>query len=380
MNMRIAQVSPLYESVPPALYGGTERVVSYITEELIRAGHEVVLFASGDSNTSAELVPVCESALRLFSNCSDPFSIHFILMEEVLKRQHEFDIIHSHVDCFGFVIGRRTHVPVISTLHGRLDLWEYRRLFNEYSEIPLISISNAQRNPLPSANWIATVYHGLPVNLYSPVYKPGEYLVYVGRISPEKKVDSAIEIAIKAGIPLRIAAKVDKVDREYFENRIKPLLDHTLIEFLGEINDKEKNELLGSALAFLHPVDWPEPFGLAMIEAMACGTPVIARRRGSIPEVVDHGITGYIFETDDEAVRYICDDLSRFPRIQCRRHFERRFSSERMTMDYCSVYDMILNKQATTALSELSGLKMDLPDTTERPVRSVTRGLQQSVN
>jgi len=341
--MRIAQVSPLYESVPPRLYGGTERIVSYLTEELVKAGHKVVLFASGDSRTSAELVPVCESALRLEKRCIDPVSFHFLQMEEVLKRQDDFDIIHSHVDCFGFALARRTHVPVVSTLHGRLDLWGYTSVFSEYREIPLVSISNAQRSPLPHANWAATVYHGLPGDLYNLNEKGGEYLVFVGRVSPEKRVDSAIEIATKAGIPLKIAAKVDKADSEYFEAKIRPLLKNPLVEFLGEINDSEKDRLLGSALAFLHPVDWPEPFGLAMIEAMACGTPVIARRRGSIPEVVDHGITGFIFEEDKEAVFNIKNHLHDFSRMACREHFEKRFLATRMAGDYLSVYLRLLS-------------------------------------
>ncbi len=341
--MRIAQVSPLYESVPPRLYGGTERIVSYLTEELVKSGHKVVLFASGDSETSAELVPVCESALRLEKRCIDPVSFHFLQMEEVLKRQDEFDIIHSHVDCFGFALARRTHVPVVSTLHGRLDLWGYPSVFREYREIPLVSISNAQRSPLPQANWAATVYHGLPGDLYNLNENGGEYLVFVGRVSPEKRVDSAIEIATSAGIPLKIAAKVDKADSEYFEAKIRPMLKNPLVEFLGEINDREKDQLLGSALAFLHPVDWPEPFGLAMIEAMACGTPVIARKRGSIPEVVDHEITGFIFEEDKEAVFNIKNHLHGFSRRACRKQFEKRFLAKRMAGDYLNVYLRLLS-------------------------------------
>jgi len=268
--MRIAQVSPLYESVPPLLYGGTERIVSYLTEELVREGHEVTLFASGDSKTSAELVPVCERSLRLDQDCIDPLAHHFIQVEKILKYQNDFDIIHSHTDYFGFSLGRRTNRPVVSTLHGRLDFNEHQLIFNEFREIPLISISDAQRTPLPGANWLATVYHGLPTTLYSLNKQGGDYLVYIGRISPEKRVDSAIEIAIRSEIQLKIAAKIDRVDRTYFEQKIRPLMRHSLIEYLGEISDEEKNELLGSALAFLHPVDWPEPFGLAMIEAMAC--------------------------------------------------------------------------------------------------------------
>jgi len=340
--MRIAQVSPLYESVPPRLYGGTERIVHYLTEELVRKGHEVTLFASGDSRTSARLVPITERALRLDPQCADPYTVHFLLMEEVLKHQDEFDIIHSHVDCFGFVLARRARIPVVSTLHGRLDLWEYKKVFGEYREVPFVSISNAQRSPLDGARWVATVYHGLPGDLYRLGLDRRDYLVYVGRISPEKRVDSAIRIAMMSEIPLKIAAKVDKADAEYFREVIRPLLDNPLIEFIGEVDDREKQELIGSALAMLYPIDWPEPFGIAMIEAMACGTPVIARRRGSVPEVVDHGITGFIFEKDEEAVMYIKNSLPRLSRRVCRRQFERRFLSERMARDYLDVYMKLL--------------------------------------
>ncbi len=342
--MRIAQVPPLYESVPPRLYGGTERVVSYLTEELIKQGHDVTLFASGDSKTSAKLLPICESSLRLDPRCIDPVALHMLLIEEVLKYQDQFDIIHAHIDYLGFVLARRSRLPVINTLHGRLDLWEREFLFNEFKECPLVSISNAQRSPVPGACWIDTVYHGLPGNLYTFNEKKGAYLVYVGRISREKKVESAIEIAIESGLPLKIAAKVDKQDAFYFENEVKPLLNNPLIEFLGEVNDKEKNRLIGSALAFLHPVDWPEPFGLSLIESMACGTPVIARRRGAIPEVVDHGTTGFIFEEDHEAVNYIRELLPTFSRKGCRNHFEKRFLAERMAGDYLDVYLTVLER------------------------------------
>jgi glycosyltransferase involved in cell wall biosynthesis len=340
--MRIAQVSPLYESVPPCLYGGTERIVYYLTEELVKKGHDVTLFASGDSRTSARLVPVTEKALRLDPHCVDPYTLHFLLMEEVLKRQDEFDLIHTHIDCFGFVLARRTDIPVVSTLHGRLDLWEYRRVFGEYNDVPFVSISDAQRRPLNGVNWVATVYHGLPRNLYRLSRNTKDYLVYVGRVSPEKRVDSAIKIALMSEIPLKIAAKVDRTDIEYFNGVIRPLLNNSLIEFLGEVDDREKQELIGSALAMLYPIDWPEPFGIAMIEAMACGTPVIARGRGSVPEVVDHGVTGYIFERDEEAVLYIKNLLSGFSREACRGQFERRFLSERMAGDYLNVYMKVL--------------------------------------
>lgn len=342
--MRIAQVSPLYESVPPALYGGTERVVSYLTEELVKAGHEVVLFASGDSRTSAELVSCSEMALRLDKRRLDPVSLHLIMMEEVLKRADEFDIIHSHVDCIGFVIGRRTSVPCINTLHGRLDRIEHDFIFREYGESPMVSISNSQRAPRQDINWIATVYHGVPPELYTPSTGKGGYLLYIGRVSPEKKVDSAIRIAELSGIRIKIAAKVDRADVEYFNSRIKPLLKNPLVEFIGEVNDREKNELLGSALAFLHPVDWPEPFGLSMLEALACGTPVIARRRGSIPEVIDHGVTGFIFETDQEAARYVKELCPGLSRQRVRKRFEERFLAARMALDYLNVYELAIDR------------------------------------
>jgi glycosyltransferase involved in cell wall biosynthesis len=342
--MRIALISPLYESVPPLLYGGTERVVSYLAEELVRAGHDVVLFASGDSKTSAELVPICRSSLRLEGRCTDPVAFHILMIEEVLRQQDRFDIIHSHIDYFGFLLGRRTRVPVVHTLHGRCDLWEQSSLLPEFRECSLISISDAQRRPSPAAGWVDTVYHGLPPRLYTLTEKPGDYLVYVGRISPEKKVESAIDIAVRSGLPIKIAAKVDKLDLAYFENRIKPLLDHPLVEFLGEVGDREKNVLVGSALAFLHPIDWPEPFGLGMIEAMACGTPVIARKRGAIPEVVDDGVSGFVFDDDAEAVGFIADRLPAFSRKNCRRQFEKRFLAGRMAEDYVKVYEMILDR------------------------------------
>lgn len=344
--MRIAQVPPLYESVPPRLYGGTERVVSYLTDELVNAGHDVVLFASGDSKTEATLVPICESSLRLDARCIDPVAIHMLLLEEVLRWAHQFDIIHSHIDYLGFLLARRTRVPVVSTLHGRCDLWEQTFLFPEFCECALVSISNSQRLPAPAANWVETVYHGLPPALYTPHEHRGEYLVYVGRISPEKKVESAIAIATRCGLPLKIAAKVDKLDAAYFEREIKPLLANPLVEFLGEVGDEEKNELIGSALAFLHPADWPEPFGLTLIESMACGTPVIARRRGSIPEVVDHGISGFVFEDDAEAAQYIREDLPGLSRKGCRRQFEQRFLAERMARDYVSVYQAVLDRHS----------------------------------
>ena len=349
MPLRIALLSPLYETVPPKLYGGTERVVSYLAEALVEAGQDVTLFASGDSVTTARLVPVTAKSLRLDPECKDPIARHFLLMEEVLKREGEFDIIHSNVDYLGLAFARRSRTPFITTLHGRLDIPEITSIFREYGEFPLVSISDAQRRPLPRANWLRTVYHGIPPGLYSYNEVPEEYLVFVGRISPEKKIDSLIRIALKAQIPLKIAAKVDKADIEYYGTVVRPLLENSLVEFIGEVGDREKNELLGKAMACLHPADWPEPFGLALIEAMGCGTPVIARKRGSIPEVVDHGITGLIFEKDEEAVFHIKNRLSSISRAGCRRRFEERFSSRRMSADYLAAYGSVLSGQSEMA-------------------------------
>ena len=335
--LRIAQVAPLYESVPPKLYGGTERVVSYLTEELVRQGHRVTLFASGDSRTSAELVAVCEGAVRLGREPTAAIALHTLLIEAVFARADVFDVIHCHTDSIHLPLARRCPVPVITTLHGRLDVAGLEPLHREFAELPLVSISNAQRAPLPWASWAGTVHHGLPLELYRPHYDAGRYLVFLGRISPEKRVDRAIAIARRAALPLKIAAKIDAVDREYFALEIEPLLAAPGVEYVGEIDESAKTELLGGALALLFPIDWPEPFGLAMIEAMACGTPVIAFARGSVPEVVDPGITGYIVSSIGEAVA--CVERARgLDRHECRRQFERRFCAARMAQEYCSIY------------------------------------------
>jgi glycosyltransferase involved in cell wall biosynthesis len=340
--MRIAQVSPLYESVPPACYGGTERVVSYLTEELVKLGHDVTLFANGESLTAAELVPVCDKSLRM-AGSSEALAYHILMLERVFSRASEFDIIHFHIDNLHFPLVRRTQSITVTTLHGRLDLPELVPLYREFRDIPVVSISDAQRQPLQWANWQGTVYHGLPLDLYKPGDGSGGYLVFVGRISPEKRVDTAIDIAVRAGVPLKIAAKVDKVDEEYFKEVIKPLLKHPLVEFIGEVSDSEKCELLGKAYAFIFPIDWPEPFGLAMIEAMACGTPVIARRRGSVPEVVEHGVTGLVFDDVAGGVKAV-EAAGRLNRQVVRRVFERRFSSRQMALNYVSIYTSLLNK------------------------------------
>jgi glycosyltransferase involved in cell wall biosynthesis len=341
--VRIAQVSPLWESVPPQLYGGTERIVSYLTEELVRLGHDVTLFASGDSATTARLEPICEYALRLKSGIFNRDAPMMMLMERALGRPGDFDIIHSHLDFLGFPLARRNPVPTVTTFHGRLDLPELQPVFREYAEMPMVSISDAQREPIAWANWQATVYHGLPRDLYTFHPNRGKYLAFLGRIAPEKRPDHAIELAKRAGILLRIAAKVDPVDREYFHSKIEPLLSHPLVEYLGEICDVEKDEFLGEAMALVCPYDWPEPFGLVLIEALACGTPVLAYRRGSIPEIIEDGITGFVCDGLDD----MAEAITRIPEIdrhRCRWTFEHTFNVERMARDYLRVYEQVLNR------------------------------------
>ncbi len=344
--MRIAQVAPLFESVPPQLYGGTERIVSYITEELVRQGHEVTLFASGDSITSANLIAISDKSLRLDPHCMLELAYHVLMLEQVIRESDRFDIIHSHIDFIPFPLFRRHHVPSVTTLHGRLDIPDLLPLFHEFGEIPVVSISNAQREPIPWANWQDTVYHGLPEDLYPFREEPGKYLAFLGRISPEKRVDRAIEIAKRVGMNLKIAAKVDKVDREYFERVIKPLLDHPLVEYIGEIGETQKAEFLGSAFALLFPIDWPEPFGLVMIEAMACGTPIIAFNRGSVQEVMEQGATGFIVNSVQEAVRAV-QMVSNLSRKLCRQIFEKKFTASRMCSDYVTIYERLLGTAAS---------------------------------
>ena len=335
--MRIAQVSPLYESVPPQQYGGTERVVSYLTEELVAQGHEVTLFASGDSRTSARLVPCVPRSLRTDPDCTDQFSPHVVMLGRVVRRAAEFDLIHYHVDYLHYPSSRVMGTPHVTTLHGRLNLAELQPLYREYRDIPVVSISDAQRLPLPGAHWQATVHHGLPPGALHLERGPGRYLAFLGRISPEKRVDRAIEIARLAGMPLRIAAKVDRMDRDYFEATIKPLLRDPLVEYVGEIAEHEKQEFLGQAHALLFPIDWPEPFGLVMIESLACGTPVIAWRHGSVPEIVEDGVTGFIVEGRREAAEAV-RRVSALDRSRCRAAFESRFTAARMARDYLAVY------------------------------------------
>ena len=341
--MRIAQVAPLYESVPPKQYGGTERIVSYLTEELIRQGHDVTLFASGDSETAARLIPVCRRSLRLDERSIDQLAHHVLLLEHVSQRAHEFDVIHFHIDYLHFPVSRLLRIPQVTTLHGRLDIPDLAPLYDHFRDMPVVSISNSQRDPLPWANWQATIYHGLPEDLLRFRPETGRYLAFLGRICPEKRVDRAIEIAKRTGIPLKIAAKVDPVDKRYFKRVIEPLLrDSPIAEWVGEISDQQKDEFLGNAYALLFPIDWPEPFGLVMIEAMACGTPVIAYEGGAVAEVIEEGRTGFIVtELEDaiEAVRRV-PDLSR---ARCRQVFEKRFTATRMARDYVKVYMRIID-------------------------------------
>jgi glycosyltransferase involved in cell wall biosynthesis len=344
--MRIAQVAPLYESVPPQYYGGTERVVSYLTEELVRQGHEVTLFASGDSVTKARLVAPCRRSLRLDKECVDQLAHHIVQLELVLKYSNRFDIIHFHTDYLHFPLSRRQTTPHLTTLHGRLDLPDLVPLYQEFTEVPVVSISDAQRQPLPWLNWQETVYHGLPEDLYRFRGTPGTYLAFLGRISPEKRVDRAIEIAKRIGMEIKIAAKVDAVDRAYFEHNVAPLLKDPLVEYIGEIGDDAKDEFLGNAYALLFPIDWPEPFGLVMIEAMACGTPVIAYRHGSTPEVIEDGVTGFLVDGLEDAIR-AAERISTLSRKRCRRVFEQHFSASRMAAGYLAVYQRLIGRKLT---------------------------------
>jgi glycosyltransferase involved in cell wall biosynthesis len=337
--MRIAQVAPLYESVPPKLYGGTERIVSYLTEELVWLGHEVTLFASGDSETRAKLVAACPQALWRDGDCKETLPHHVRLMELVFQDVSRFDVIHFHCDYLHFPLLRRHPCPSVTTLHGRLHAPDLQSLFEEYAEVPLVSISNDQRRPIPWANWQATVYHGLPRGLHPFRKRPGDYLVFLGRISPEKRLDRAIAIARQAGKRLKVAAKIYPEDRDYFKQTIEPLLhkSRSWVEFIGEVGGQEKDDLLGNALALLFPIDWPEPFGLVMIEALACGTPVIAWRNGSVPEVIEDGATGFVVDSVEEAAQAV-GRVASLSRHTCRRVFEERFDAARMAQDYAEVY------------------------------------------
>ena len=341
--MRIAQVAPLAESVPPEGYGGTERVVSYLTEELVRLGHDVTLFATGDSKTAADLEPMSPHAAR-GDDGLDPRPFETRMLAEAYRRAGEFDIIHCHTDYLGLPLAGFVDTPTIVTLHGRLDLPGLGPVFREFPDIAYVSISDSQREPIPDIHWVATVYHGLPARMYTFQPHAKDYLLFLGRISPEKAPDRAIRIATEAGVALKIAAKVDTVDEEYYEQSVRPLLDHPLVDYVGEVNGEEKLRLLSDARALLFPIDWPEPFGLVMIESLACGTPVIARRRGSVPEILRDGETGFVRETDEE----LRDAIAKIPtldRRRCRDEFERRFVDRRMTEDYVAVYEKIRGRR-----------------------------------
>ncbi|MBY0380677.1 MAG: glycosyltransferase family 4 protein [Xanthobacteraceae bacterium] len=347
--MRIAQVSPLTEAVPPKLYGGTERVISWLTEELVTLGHDVTLFASGDSLTSAKLEPMWPKALRLDGSVRDPYALHMMMIEHVRRRAEEFDILHFHLDYYPFSVMMRQNVPFVTTLHGRLDLPEHQPVFETFSSVPVVSISNAQRRPVHKANWAATIHHGLPQSLLVPQPAKPSYLAFLGRISPEKRVDRAIRIAQRSGLPLKVAAKVDRADADYYKNEIEPLMSMPHVDFIGEITDAQKPDFLSGALALLVPIDWPEPFGLVMIEAMACGTPVIAYNRGSVQEIIEDGQTGFVVEDETSAVGAV-NNLRQISRENVRRRFEERFTSTRMAQDYLTLYrSMIAEKKAATA-------------------------------
>ena len=345
--MRIAQVAPLFESVPPKAYGGTERVVSYLTEALVELGHEVTLYASGDSQTQAKLVPIVEQSLRLNPSNPDWLMWHTVMLDQVFAEADDFDVIHFHVDYLHYPLVRHCPTPCLTTMHGRLDLPDLAPLHRHFREQGLVSISNNQRLPLAGSRWLSTVYHGLPENLYKFHPKADDYFAFVGRISPEKRVDRAIAIAKACGTRIKIAAKVDRADRAYFDRDIAPLLDDPLVEFVGEIGEDAKGDFMGNAKALLFPIDWPEPFGLVMIESIACGTPVIAWRCGSVPEVIDHGVSGFIVDDMEDAIA-AARKIDSLDRHACRGTFERRFTSHRMAARYLEVYSALSAARGTT--------------------------------
>lgn len=342
--MKVAQIAPLTEAVPPTLYGGTERVVSWLTEELVALGHDVTLFASGDSVTTARLEPLWPRALRLDGTVRDPNALHMMMLEHVYRRSDEFDLMHFHLDYYPFSLMSRQSTPFITTLHGRLDLPEHQPVFSTFASIPVVSISNAQRRPVPKANWAATVHHGLPVDLLRPLPVRPSYLAFLGRISPEKRVDTAIHIAQRCGLPLKIAAKVDAADQDYFDETIRPLLATPGVEYIGEIADAQKAAFLSGAIALLVPIDWPEPFGLVMIEAMACGTPIVAFNRGSVPEIIEDGVNGFVVEDETSAAGAVRDLVS-LSRSRIRQHFEERFTARRMAEDYVHLYREMIDSR-----------------------------------
>lgn len=352
--MRIAQVAPLAESVPPRLYGGTERVVAWLVDDLIELGHDVTLFASGDSRTRAKLVPAWPRALRLGRPRPDPAAAISLLLESVSERAREFDLIHLHIDWLHLPLLKQIGVPFLTTCHGRMDLPGLTEVIKRFPKAPFVSISDNQRIPLPEANWISTIYHGLPTNLFRPRYESGSYLAFLGRLTADKGPEAAIRIARGAGMPLRIAAKLPRGERTYFKERLEPQIDGEHIRLSGEVNDETKVEFLSGAAALLFPIDWPEPFGLVMIEAMACGTPVIAFRSGSVPEVIDDGMTGFIVENEQEAINAL-RHLHELDRREVRSVFEKRFSAVRMTQDYVRCYESLLSRERFVGSRSLVG-------------------------
>ena len=375
--MRIAQIAPLCERVPPNLYGGTERIVSYLTEELVRQGHEVTLFASGDSKTSAKLVPCCDRALRLNPSVKDTLPYHIIMLEEVRKRADQFDLLHFHIDFLHAPMVRQLAARTLTTQHGRLDLPDLAPFYGVFRELPLVSISNNQRRYLPHANWVGSVHHGLPRDLLPFKPRPnGGYLAFLGRISPEKGPNRAIEIAARAGMPLKIAAKVDRVDQAYWDEFIHPMVKaHPNVEFIGEIDEHEKAAFLGDAAALLFPIDWPEPFGLVMIEAMACGTPVIALRRGSVPEIVEEGVSGFVVDTVEQATAAV-RRIPNLDRAKVRNAFERRFTAERMTRGYLEIYRGLATMHSKPVQARTADGRRNVPP----PVQVVPAELSVAAN
>jgi glycosyltransferase involved in cell wall biosynthesis len=359
--MKIAQIAPLYESVPPGLYGGTERIVSYLTEELVRRGHDVTLFASGDSRTSATLVPCCRAGLRLDPAVRDPIAYHIAMLDAVRARAETFDILHFHTDYLHFPLFRDISERTLTTLHGRLDQPELRPVFERFADLPLVSVSGHQRRPMPAVRWEGTVHHGLPRQLLRPGEGDGGYLAFLGRISPEKRPDLAIDIAKRAGISLKIAAKIERTDRDYHETCVAPLLDHPLVEFVGEIGEDRKSEFLGRARALLFPIDWPEPFGLVLIEAMAAGTPVVAFPAGAVPEIVEHELTGLLVG-DPAAAAAAVAAAGDLDRRAIRARFEERFSVERMANAYLEIYRRLADGHQVTNLRTIeAGLDTPAP-------------------
>jgi glycosyltransferase involved in cell wall biosynthesis len=343
--VRIAQIAPLAESVPPKLYGGTERVVAWLIDELVELGHDVTLFASGNSQTRAKLVPVWPYAFRLGRPRTDPVAVQAVLLETMARRAAEFDVIHCHVDWLALPLLTRSGVPFLTTVHGRLDIAGLPDVVRHFPDAPFVSISHNQRLPLPGASWLGTVYHGLPSDSLHPRFEPGSYLAFLGRLTKEKGPEEAMRIARDAGVPLRIAAKVPKGERGYFKEQLEPKIDGRDVQLTGEVNDRTKEQFLAEAAALLFPIDWPEPFGLVMIEAMACGTPVIAYRHGSVPEVIDDGVTGFVVDSEEEAVHAV-RRLGEIDRRQVRACFERRFAARRMASEYVALYEDLVRRRA----------------------------------